>query len=202
MKIIKKVVITGGPCGGKTSAIKWIKKAFTKKGYQIIVIPETATELISSGVAPWTCSSRLEYQRCQMRMQLEKEKIYEQAAGVMPSDKILIVCDRGALDNKAYMSEEEFVQVLRDIQCTESELMGRYDAVFHLVTAAKGAEEFYTTANNAARTETLEEAAALDDLFVDAWGEHPYYTLIDNSGDFEDKMQRLITEMKKLLKIK
>lgn len=36
---------------------------------------------------------------------------------------------------------------------------GRYDAVFHLVTAAFGAEAYYTLANNPdSRTETLEEA--------------------------------------------
>lgn len=36
---------------------------------------------------------------------------------------------------------------------------GRYDAIFHLVTAAFGAEEFYTLANNPdSRTETVEQA--------------------------------------------
>jgi hypothetical protein len=31
----------------------------------------------------------------------------------------------------------------------------RYDAVLHLVTAASGAEAFYSLGNNAARTEVL-----------------------------------------------
>ena len=35
----------------------------------------------------------------------EKEKIFEHAARTMTSDKVLIVCDRGALDNKAYMDD-------------------------------------------------------------------------------------------------
>jgi hypothetical protein len=34
----------------------------------------------------------------------------------------------------------------------------RYDAVFHLVTAADGATMYYTTANNTARGETIDEA--------------------------------------------
>ena len=34
---------------------------------------------------------------------------------------------------------------------------GRYDAVFHLVTAAQGAERFYTLENNQARSETPEQ---------------------------------------------
>lgn len=36
----------------------------------------------------------------------------------------------------------------------------RYDAVFHLVTAADGAEEFYSLTNNKARSEGL--AAAIE----------------------------------------
>jgi len=31
---------------------------------------------------------------------------------------------------------------------------GRYDAVFHLVTAAEGAESYYTLLNNMTRTES------------------------------------------------
>jgi hypothetical protein len=34
----------------------------------------------------------------------------------------------------------------------------RYEAVIHMMTAAEGAEEFYTGENNEARYESLEEA--------------------------------------------
>ena len=34
----------------------------------------------------------------------------------------------------------------------------RYDAVFHLVTAADGAEPFYSLANNKGRSESLKAA--------------------------------------------
>jgi len=42
----------------------------------------------------------------------------------------------------------------------------RYDLVLHLVTAAHGAEKFYTRSNNATRKETPEQARALDDKMV------------------------------------
>ena len=38
----------------------------------------------------------------------------------------------------------------------------RYDGVFHLVTAADGAKDFYTLENNKVRRETLAEAIELD----------------------------------------
>jgi len=196
---ITKIVITGGPCAGKTTAMSWIQSNFTKLGYTVLFVPETATELITGGVAPWTCGSNVEYQKCQMKLQLEKEKIFEQGAISMPVEKVLIVCDRGALDNKAYMTDLDFSCVLEALGCNEVELRDNYDAVFHLVTAAKGAEQFYTTANNAARTETVEQAAALDDKLIAAWTGHPHLRIIDNATDFEDKLKRLIAEISSFL---
>lgn len=196
---VSKIVITGGPCAGKTTAMSWIQNAFTQKGYAVLFVPETATELITGGVAPWTCGSNVEYQQCQLKLQMEKENIFEQAARTMKSDKILIVCDRGALDNRAYMDAVEFAAALDFVGASEVELRDSYDAVFHLVTAAKGAEGFYTTANNAARTETVEEAAALDDKLIAAWTGHPHLRVIDNATDFEAKMRRLIAEISSFL---
>lgn len=196
---ISKIVITGGPCAGKTTAMSWIQNAFTERGYTVLFVPETATELISGGVAPWTCGSNCDYQKCQMKLQLEKERVFEEAAGTMDAEKVLIVCDRGALDNKAYMNEAEFREVLEHLSVNEIELRDDYDAVFHLVTAAKGAQKYYTTANNSARTETIEQAAARDDKLLSAWTGHPHLRVIDNSTDFEEKLKRLMAEISSFL---
>ena len=75
MKKIHKIVITGGPCAGKSTALSWIQNAFTQRGYTVLFVPETATELITGGVAPWTCGTNLDYQKCQMKLQMEKERL-------------------------------------------------------------------------------------------------------------------------------
>ena len=196
---ISKIVITGGPCAGKTTAMSWIQNAFTQKGYTVLFIGETATEFIRGGVAPWTCGSNVEYQKCQMRLQIEKERLFEQAAKTMKADKILIVCDRGAFDNRAYMTPEEFREVIKYVGTNEVELRDSYDAVFHLVSAAKGAEQFYTTANNEARTESVEQARDLDDKLIAAWTGHPHFRIIDNETDFGEKMRRLLIEISAVL---
>ena len=196
---ISKIVITGGPCAGKTTAMSWIQNAFTQKGYTVLFIGETATEFIRGGVAPWTCGTNVEYQKCQMKLQIEKEKLFEQAAKTMKSEKILMVCDRGALDNRAYMTDEEFAEVLCYVGSNEIELRDSYDAVFHLVSAAKGAEQFYTTANNEARTETVEQARELDDKLINAWTGHPHFRIINNETDFAEKMRRLLVEISQVL---
>ncbi len=196
---ITKIVVTGGPCAGKTTAMSWIQNAFLKKGYTVLFVSETATELITGGVAPWTCGSNLEFQKCQVKLQKEKEEIYEQAARTMSADKILIVCDRGILDNKVYMTDLEFDAVMQSLGLNEVEERDKYDAVFHLVTAAKGAMEAYTLSNNGARTETPEQAAALDDKLIAAWTGHPHLRVIDNSTSFEEKLERLLAEISAFL---
>ena len=79
------------------------------------------------------------------------------------------------------------------------ELWDHYDAVFHLVTAAKGAEEFYTYANNAARYETVQEAIESDDRLIAAWTGHPHLRIIDNRYSFDEKMLALIREISSFL---
>lgn len=196
---INKIVITGGPCAGKSTALSWIEKEFTQKGYQVIFINEAATELINNGISAHTCDSALIFQKALMSLQKSREEIYYQAAREMKKEKVLIVCDRGFLDSKAYLSELQFQYILKDINANEIELRDNYDAVFHLVTAAKGAEEFYTLENNAARSEGIHEAKILDDKLIAAWTGHPHFRIIDNSTDFNDKMKRLISEISSFL---
>ncbi len=197
---ITKIVITGGPCGGKSTAMSWIQNAFTELGYAVLFVPETATELITGGVAPWLMNSNADFQRANMRLQIEKEKVFcEAAQRIYNADKVLVVCDRGIMDNKAYMTPIEFEDAIKELGTSETELRDNYDAVFHLVTAAKGARDFYTLSNNKARTETPEEAAEMDDKLISAWTGHPHFRLVDNSTNFEDKMKRLIAEVSSFL---
>jgi transcriptional regulator with XRE-family HTH domain/CYTH domain-containing protein len=193
-KKIVKIVLTGGPCAGKTTAMNWIQNNFQKYGYKVLFVPEAATELITSGITPWEMENSISFQSVLMDMQLDKEKLFEEAATKFPCDKILIVCDRGLLDNKAYMSKKDFNYLLKTKGLNEVKARDNYDAVFHLVSAAKGAKEFYNL-DNSARTETIEEASRLDDSLISAWTGHPHFRIIDNSTAFEEKMKRLMREI-------
>ena len=194
MPQITKIVITGGPCAGKTTALSKIEKHFTGLGVRVVFVNEAATELILNGIVPWI-GKNTDFQNILLRTQRNNEQLSKEWAVRLGEDKLLIVCDRGALDNKAYMTDDEFEQALTELQASEIELRDNYDAVFHLVTAANGAEEFYTTANNQARTETVPEAIALDNKLIAAWTGHPHLRVIDNATGFEPKMQRLLAEI-------
>ncbi len=198
-RLIIKIVLTGGPSAGKTTAKAKIEKFFTAKGYTVVFVPETASEVILSGITYNNCISNLEFQKAIFSLQLAKEAIFLRSARKLLSDKVLMVFDRGLLDGKAYTNAEDFKTILKDFDCNEAQIYSEYDAVFHLVTAAKGALEHYNTENNGARRETPEEAAARDDKLIEAWTGHPHFRIIDNSTDFDTKINRLIKEIAHLL---
>ena len=103
----------------------------------------------------------------------------------------IILCDRGVFDNRAYVSDREFKELLKERNLNEMELSSSYDMVIHLVTAAKGAKEHYTTANNSARTETVEEALKMDKKTLEAWVGHKRIEIIGNEGSFDDKIHNV-----------
>lgn len=190
-----KLVLTGGPCGGKSTAIHLIRDAYTKRGFKVILVAETATELINGGIINTICNRKENYQMNQMKLQLAKEAAFRDGASFIQQEKVLMICDRGMMDNKAYLTTDEFASILSEMDLTEQELMDRYDAVFHLVSCAKGAAEHYSRESNAARQETPEEAEMLDDRILDSWQGHPRLYVIDNSTDFSGKLERLMNRI-------
>jgi len=196
---VTKIVITGGPCAGKTTALKYVKDAFEKLGYAVLTVSETASELISGGVAPWTCGTPEDFQRCRLKLQLERERIYEAAAITMKCENVLIVCDRGALDTRCYTDDDQFSSALSAVGKSEWELRDSYDAVFHLVTSAKGAKASYATGEGTGRYEMPEESARLDDRLISAWCGHPHLRVIGCEERFEDKAAHLVREISSFL---
>lgn len=194
-KLISKIVLTGGPCAGKTSALKKIKETF-EKDYKVLIINETATELINSGISPVNLFSVYDFQYYILKNQIYKEKLIEDAVKKMPNDiKCIIICDRGCMDNKAFLNDGEFEKMLKKIKLNEQEILSKYDLVIHLVTIADGNENMYTNKNNNARFHDKKEALILDKKIIDAWKNHKNLKIIDNSTDFENKVKKVIKEI-------
>lgn len=201
-KRIIKIVLTGGPAAGKTTLISRILKEFKQEdGWRVITIPETATELISGfGIKPFgNCMSMLKFQDFVIADQIHKEKLALWAAEVVPEEDVLVIYDRALMDDKAYISDEEFAATLAGFDGrTEKTVLAGYDAVLHLVTCAKGAEFAYDLGNEA-RTESIEYAREMDDRTLRAWSGHPNLRIIDNAINFEDKINRAIREIYRIV---
>ena len=191
---VVKIVLTGGPCAGKTTGLVRVREHLENLGWKVVVLRETATDLINGGVAVNTFKDPVEFQRLLFRLQLEKENLVEKSFQGFGCP-VVILCDRGLCDAAAYIGKEEFTEMLLGMGLSYGELFDRYDAVIHLVTAAIGAIEAYTTSNNHARGETAEQAKALDVATQDAWVGHNHLRLIKNNGDFDAKMTTLLKEI-------
>ena len=206
MSQIRKIVLTGGPCAGKTTALVRVIEHFTSLGFKVFTIPEVPTLFSQAGV-DYTTPNRgffYEEEKATLLTQLELEDHFARMAEAsgMPA---IIVCDRGTMDISAYMEPALWDRLTKDVGTTTPELRDeRYDAVLHLVSAADGAEQFYTTANNKERRESSDEeglrmARELDKKVIAAWTGHPHLRVINNHENFEAKIHRVLKEISNVL---
>lgn len=205
MSEIKKIVLTGGPCAGKTTALVKIVEYFSGYGYKVFTIPEVPTLYSAGGWNYLTPNRQLYYQgeRAILETQLAFEDQFSKLAEVC-TKPVLVVCDRGTMDISAYMKPEEWEEITAMAGTNSNELRERYDAVLHLVSAADGAEQYYTTATNATRYEQANEeglriARELDKKVIKAWTGHPHLRVINNHDDFENKLNRVLNEISKVV---
>lgn len=123
------------------------------------------------------------------------EEYFENLAKIQNKD-VLLVCDRGACDTFAYCTSEVKNEVLKKNDWNENFLNhDRYDKIIHLVSAANGAEEFFTLENEA-RSEGIKEARRLDSKIQEVWFNNPRYVIIDNSNtSFVQKIDKVFAEI-------
>ena len=194
---MRRVVVTGGPCSGKTEALEEVRAFLAGEGVRAIFVPEAATDLILAGVAPWTCGSMKAFQVHVAKLELQRE---DDACNMAASQGIdLVVCDRGLCDGGAYLPADEYFDVLEEVGIDQETALSRYDAVFCLESLASFDPASYSCANNEARTETAEEAALVDERIRAAWDMHPRFTFVPCSDDFHAKVRALCGGLSQLV---
>lgn len=196
---ISKIVITGGPCAGKSSIIAMLKDEF---GDVIITVPEAATLLLAGGFPmpgkhlDW-CE---EWQHAFQKSVLYLQKSLEDAYSLMALRKgaRLLVCDNGLPSGAAYMPGgiKEFI-AMYGVDFGK-ELLD-YDSVIHLETVALSQPEKYGKHNNESRYTTLEEAIKHDNLIKDIWESHASRFILPSSWKLEDKYHKALEVVKKYL---
>ena len=205
MSNVKRIVLTGGPCAGKTTALVRIIEHFSNLGFKVFTVPEVPTMYSQGGWSYLTPNPKLYYEGelAILQTQLALEDSFMRLAETC-TKPTFVVCDRGTMDISAYISSDMWIELCQKCGTTPNELKERYDAVLHLVSAADGAEQYYTTANNAQRYEQMNEeglriARSLDKKVIHAWKGHPHLRVINNHDDFDTKMRRVIKEISSVL---
>ncbi len=173
-----KIVITGGPSGGKTTLVDALSKEFPET---LSVVPEAATLLYKGGFPRSAdAESKMCVQRAIYSVQKELETFFEKSSG-----KKLLLCDRGTLDGLAYWPRrisDFFLQV----KTTPQREIKRYDWVIHLDTTHS--KKSYNNNNSTFRTETLREAVQLNEKVRRVWKEHPQRIVVAHHVDFFKKI--------------
>lgn len=193
-KKVYKLVLTGGPCGGKTTGQARLCTFFENLGWKVFRVPETATVLLSGGIkfSDLTADEAYKFQENLLRTMIQMENTFFEL-GKSCTRNCLIICDRGVMDASAFVSKEKWDRMMRTNSWNSVELRdNRYNQIVHMVSAANGAEAFYSTEDHACRSEGVGLARELDYKSAAAWIGHPYFDVIDNSTDFDSKMNRMI----------
>ena len=196
--MIKRIVLTGGPGSGKTTVLDKIRDVYTKEGIKVLVVSETATELINSGISFLDGTVELlDFQELVLRLQLAKESVVDRALELSSKEDVIVIYDRGTIDNTAYINKEEFEIVLTRLNHEKSfsDLLNKYDLVINLV----GREDFYTTENNKARSESVGEALKLGDRTLHSWVGHPKIRIVKPKDTVDEKINEVLNIINDLL---
>lgn len=203
MSEIYKICFTGGPCGGKTTALDFVSAGLRAHGYDVLRVPESATLAAAAGanlaIEEKSRENQIRFQSALANLQQYLETTLLDIAKQSETGKpTVILCDRGPMDCRAFCSPDVWEEILIRNKWSNPELRDNYDAVFHLTTAAVGAEESFGNATNKHRREDATRAAVLDRLLLNAWTGHPHLREIPNGRSFNEKLLDLTNQVLKV----
>ena len=183
MKIFK-IVLTGGPCAGKTKVLNGVRKNLEEDGYYVITVPETAESLIGGKIIPYEDiivkfqeqildiqkakeDNAIEYAECLAKILESGNIINKDLKEYSKSKGIIIIFDRGLLDNRAYLPHDEYNNLLKRKGINELSRLDNYDMVIDLISMANLKKEAYQ--NSDIRSEDDKLAKDLDIKTSGAW---------------------------------
>ena len=173
-----RIVLTGGPGGGKTTAADLFRREI---GERVVLVPEAATLLFSGGF-PRTTEHHA--RRAAQSAIYHVQKNLEDVQSARYPERILL-CDRGTVDGAAYWPGEP-EGFFKAVGTTEAAELARYDAVIFFESAAVGASKI--EGGNPVRIESAEEAIDLDHRLRAIWSKHPKFVIVRHNPSFFRKI--------------
>ncbi|MBE7453907.1 MAG: AAA family ATPase [Kofleriaceae bacterium] len=173
-----RIVVTGGPGGGKTTAADLFRREL---GEKVVVVPEAATLLFSGG---FPRSGEVHARKSAQCAIYHVQRNLEDVQSARFPERILL-CDRGSIDGAAYWPDDP-AGFFAAVGSSEEAELERYDAVIFFETAAAGGHAI--EGGNPIRTESAEEAMAIDRRLRGLWSRHPRFVIVPHNPSFMKKI--------------
>lgn len=192
MSNIKRIVLTGGPGGGKTTTLEYLRQ----HNENLYIEPEAATMVLKSGFPvpdgsrPWSQEWQNSFQAAVRGMQEALDNLACQEASLGGAQAI--VQDRSHVDAAVYYASEQDYE--QRTMTTIAKEIGRASLVFFLPTFA-GTTNFDARANPH-RFEEESTMVELSNKLEKIWTNHPRFFKLE-AATVEDRAQ-IISELIKI----
>lgn len=186
-----KIVITGGPGGGKTTALDLFRRELNDK---VCIVPEAASILFGGGLPR---SENIDVIKCTQETIFDLQSSLEQIQATLCPNKLLI-CDRGTVDGFAYWPGEDHNDFFTTMGTSLENELSRYDAVIFFETAAANGDDI--SSNNPVRNENQQQAITIDKRLHDIWSKHPNFNYVASSESFVQKIMFGIMTINNVIK--
>ncbi|HCW92792.1 MAG TPA: hypothetical protein DHM44_03830 [Flexistipes sinusarabici] len=198
-----KIVVTGGPCAGKTTIIPKIEKELKKRGFNALILPEVPTLFSNMGFKLGPENPHIsEIQKLMFRTQLYFEDQMSRLCSGDPYTVILL--DRGLLDYWTYTPVETWAECLEEAKIGTNDLFSRYDFVLFLDSVAVSSERYYELVkfSNTARFEDAKQAKRNNAKLLQIWSKHPSFSHFSPNESLDKKISKIIGYVEKKMKNK
>jgi predicted ATPase len=186
-----RIVLTGGPGGGKTTAADLYRREI---GDDVVIVPEAATILYMGG---FPRIGEPEVMKASQRAIYHVQLNLEDAQSAHYKSRILL-CDRGTIDGAAYWPGDPG-DFFTHMGTTIEKELARYDAVIFFETAAVGG--IAIEGGNPTRVESNDMAILLDQKLRDLWGQHPNFVFVPHNRSFVKKVMAGLDEVAKFVSL-
>lgn len=155
-------------------------------------IPEVATIVLGqAGILPSAVGQRAFQSTLRsVQVSFEEASIFQAAK----TEKSLILLDRGTLDSAAFCGMDMYNEVSGTNLMTEYD---RYDAVIMLGLPKREVYE-ENCKNNPVRTETYDQALAVDVALVNVWQGHHNFVYLGDYPTWQEKYEALVSKIKEI----
>ena len=184
-----KIVLTGGPCGGKTDSIKFLFQKLIEQDYSVKIVDETANYLLKLGYMPSVNISTFDFQNLLFKIQFLNEYMSEGKSNIL-------LCDRGFFDGKVYIGNDDFQKILDLNKVKEKEIFATYDGALYFRSISY---EYPDEFSQKRIYESPEVGRIRDERCKEIWIDKIVPCNYDNLDSFKNKKKMIYLALKKQL---